>query len=50
MNALASVCDPAIGDSFVGGDKLPLKLQTFGEALKTLKLLNGVPKSPRLTL
>ena len=35
MITLASVCDPEIGGSLVGGDKLPLKLQKFGDALRT---------------
>ena len=47
MIALASNCDPAIGGSLVGGDKQPLKLQKFGDALQTFTLLNGVPESSR---
>ena len=48
--ALASICDPAIGGSLVGGDKLPLKLQKFGDTLWTFTLLNGLPESSRLAL
>ena len=45
MIALASNCDPAIG-----GDKQPLKLQNFGDALRTFTMLNGIPESSRLML
>ena len=50
MIALARVCDPAIGGSHVGGDKLPLKLQKFGDALRKFTMLNGIPESSRLML
>ena len=39
--ALASVCDPSIEGSLVGGDKKPLKVQKFGDALRTFTMLNG---------
>ena len=43
-------CDPAIGGSLVGGDKQPLRLQKFGDALRTFTLLKGLPELSRLTL
>ena len=50
LHALASICDTAIGRSLVGGEKEPLKLQKFGDALPTFTLLNGLPESSTLTL
>ena len=41
----ASVCDPAIGGTLVGGDKWPLKLQNIGDALQTFTVLNGLHES-----
>ena len=40
MITRASICDPAIGGSLVGGDKYPLKLQKFGDALWKFTMLN----------
>ena len=45
-----SNCDPAIEGSLVGVDKQPLKVQKFGEALRTFTLLNGLPEWSRLIL
>ena len=50
MIPLASICEPAIGGSLVGGDKKPLKLKIFGEALWTFTMLNGLPELSRLML
>ena len=47
---IANNCDSAIGGSLVGGDKQPLKLQKFGDALQTFTMLNGIPESSRLML
>ena len=48
--ALASMCDPAIVSSIVGGEKQPLKLQKFEDPLWAFTMLNGLPKLSRLML
>ena len=45
MIALASICDPAIRGSLVGGHKYPLKLQKFADALQMLTMLNELSES-----
>ena len=50
MIALANILDPAIGGSLVGGDKQPLKVQKFEDALLMFLLLRGLPEPSRLML
>ena len=47
MITLASICDPAIWGSLVGGDKQPLTSQKCGDTLWTFTMLNELPESSR---